>query len=58
MRESEKIVSVDATEGQIEALRELGLLESELEGLSFEDAEELIAELRAVREDAGRFDEA
>ena len=44
---------LDATAEQLTALRDLGVSESELEGLSSSDAEEWLAELRAMREDAG-----
>ena len=44
----------DATDEQIELLRELGASESDLDGLTAEDADTLISELRAQREDAGR----
>ena len=46
--------ALEATEEQLTALRDLGVAESELEDVSFDDAEEWIAELRALREDAER----
>lgn len=47
--------TLEATDEQLTVLRELGVSEMELEDLSFDDADELIAELRATREDAGKF---
>jgi hypothetical protein len=46
---------LEATDEQLTELRDLGISESELEDLSFGEAEEWIAELRAMREDAGRI---
>lgn len=54
-RENEPMM--EATEEQLTALRGLGVAEAELEDLTFDDAEEWIAELRAMREDAGRIGE-
>ncbi len=45
---------LEATDEQLASLRELGVAESELEDLSFADAEDWIARLRAMRDDAGR----
>lgn len=47
--------ALEATEEQLALLRDLGAEETELENLAFEDAEDLIAELRAESEDAGRM---
>ena len=46
---------LEATDEQLTELRDLGISESELEDLSFGEAEEWIAELCAMREDAGRL---
>lgn len=46
---------LEATDEQLSLLREWGVNEEELHGLSFEDAQEWIEELRARREDAGRI---
>jgi hypothetical protein len=46
--------ALEPTEDQLALLRDLGASEVQLEDLTYEDAEELIAELRALREDAGR----
>ena len=45
---------MQASAEQLALLRELGADDPELEDLSYADADELIAELRAMREDAGR----
>ena len=47
--------SFELSEDQIEILHELGVSESEISELNYEDAEELIAELRAMRTDDGCF---
>ncbi|MHC4428922.1 MAG: hypothetical protein ACYS0D_10030 [Planctomycetota bacterium] len=47
--------SLEATEEQLSTLRGLGVAESDLDNLSFADAEEWIAELEAMKEDAGQF---
>ncbi len=44
---------LEATDEQLTELRDLGISESELEDLSFGEAQEWIAELWAMREDAG-----
>ena len=49
---------LEATEEQLTLLRDLGIPESELEDVSFADAEEWINALRAQREDAGRLGRA
>ena len=46
--------ALEATDEQLTLLRDLGVGDSELEDLSFDDAEEWIAELRALRENAGQ----
>jgi hypothetical protein len=46
---------LEATDEQLDLLRRLGVREAELEGLSFAAAEEWIAQLQAMREDAGRI---
>jgi hypothetical protein len=46
---------LEATGEQLSLLRDLGVAEKELMGMTSQDAEELIAELRAIREDAGRL---
>lgn len=48
--------ALEATEEQLTTLRDYGVSERELENLRFDDAAEWIDELRAMREDAGRFD--
>ena len=45
--------ALEPTEDQLATLRELGATDAQLEDLTYEDADELIAELRALREDAG-----
>ncbi len=55
MSDSNENDTLEATEEQYVLLRDLGVSESELEGLSFAEAEEWIAELRAMREDAGKI---
>ncbi len=45
---------LEASDEQLSTLRELGVNEPDLVDLSFADAVEWIAELQAVREDAGR----
>ena len=47
--------TVEATEEQLALLRELGVAESELVDMAFDIAEEMIAELEAMREGAGEF---
>jgi hypothetical protein len=46
---------LEATEEQLAMLRDLGIANADLEELSFADAEEWIAELRGMREDAGKI---
>jgi len=48
----------DATEEQLAELRRLGVAEVNLRGLTSEDAEEWIDELRSERIDANRPDRA
>ncbi len=43
-------IESEATEEQLAQLRSLGIRELDLEGLSFADAEDWIADLRALRE--------
>ena len=44
---------LEVTAEQMAILRDLGIAEKDLEDLSFAEAETWIAELRALREDAG-----
>lgn len=46
---------MDATNSQLAELRQLGIEEAELEGLTAADADEWIDALRARRTDAGQF---
>ena len=48
-------LETDATEDQLVELRKLGVREGELDELTYEEAEEWIASLRAKRQDAGKF---
>ncbi|MCA9291366.1 MAG: hypothetical protein KDA25_09570 [Phycisphaerales bacterium] len=50
--------ALEITEEQIAALRELGVPDAEIDDLSFDEAEAILAERRAEREDAGRFGDA
>jgi hypothetical protein len=50
--------ALEVTEEQVAALRDLGISQAEIDDLSFDDAEALIAECRAEREDAGRLRDA
>lgn len=45
----------EATEDQLIELRGLGARERDLDDLSFEEAQEWIASLRAERQDAGKL---
>ena len=45
----------EATDEQILLLRDLGIAESQLQGLGYAEAEELIAQIRAEKEDAGKL---
>ena len=42
--------ALEATEEQLNELRDLGVPETDLQDLSFADADALIAEIRAMRE--------
>jgi hypothetical protein len=44
----------EVTQEQIDLLLQLGLSEEELQGLNFDEAEELISEIQAQRQDAGK----
>jgi ElaB/YqjD/DUF883 family membrane-anchored ribosome-binding protein len=46
---------IEATEDQLAELRQLGVAEQELLGLSSDDAQDWIDELRAKRQNAGRI---
>lgn len=46
--------ALEATEEQLTVLRRMGVEETELDGLSYADADEWIAELRAASEDERR----
>ena len=54
MTERDDDQTIEATAEQLAELRDLGVAQSDLQGLSVAEAEDWIAELRALREDAGR----
>ena len=54
MSEPDDERTLEATEEQLMVLRRLGVEEPRLDGLSYAEADEWIAELRATREDARR----
>lgn len=55
MPDFDETETLEVTDEQLDTLRELGVPESELEDMSYADAEEWIARLRAQRENAGRI---
>ena len=55
MAKEDDELPIEATEDQLGELRSLGVGEQDLEGLSYEDAQEWLDELRAQRRDAGKI---
>jgi hypothetical protein len=56
MNEDEDEIDLDATNDQLAELRRHGIAESELIGLTADDAEEWICQLREKGRDPRRFD--